>query len=167
MNPDTITAIIVGIIALIALCVSIWQLSVQRKHNKLSVKPCLIFDRIVQEREPNVLIAITNHGGGTAFFQEFDVTYQNEKFDLEDSLDWPKLIGQWGIPKAEITGHRPDPKSALAPNCTREILKITIKEKPNVDVEKLRTYIHRIDIQLKYKSLYDDDYEVSLNSDLS
>jgi hypothetical protein len=55
-----------ALIALSALGLAIWQGMVQRLHNRLSVKPHLVFHRNVQNDSPQIAILLTNSGIGPA-----------------------------------------------------------------------------------------------------
>lgn len=74
------------IIALSALCVSIWQVNSQRKHDRFSVMPYLEWET-AKDEQGYVQLKIRNKGYGPAIFQK-------GYLQLEDTVfkDWGKAL---------------------------------------------------------------------------
>lgn len=76
------------IIALCALLFTAWQVPVQRKHNKLSMKPYLFCHTHTNEYD-NALVwkaEVINNGIGPAFITKFKIYYKGEPMSINDAL---------------------------------------------------------------------------------
>lgn len=74
-----ITSIAGVVVALCALGLTLWQLSVAQRHNRLSVRPHLTTWRTIQLDPFSVIVTITNNGLGPALIEEFKFTSPNGK----------------------------------------------------------------------------------------
>ncbi|WP_286354445.1 hypothetical protein [Geothrix oryzae] len=84
MSPEASIALGSASVALCALVVSLWQVAVQRSHNKLSVRPYLHADRFSLEGHP-FKWQVVNAGAGPAVIRKFLV-----KID-KDELLFPSI----------------------------------------------------------------------------
>lgn len=90
ISTDTIIAFCASIIALCALSVSIWQCIETRKHNKLSVRPCLSMRVIVSKQAPYIGIQIENNGIGPAIIKKCIVFVDKTPFLIDSYESWVK-----------------------------------------------------------------------------
>ena len=90
MSTDTFIALCVAIIALCALSVSIWQCFETRKHNKLSVRPCLSLRVMISRQAPYMGIQIENNGIGPAVIKKCTVYVDKMPFTVDSYEDWVK-----------------------------------------------------------------------------
>lgn len=84
-------------VAALALFVSIWQANETRKHNRLSIKPIITFDRSFNssitinkqtgKRDTTHTFSLTmkNTGIGPAIIKSFDVYHKNKKIESQQS----------------------------------------------------------------------------------
>lgn len=79
------------IIAGCALVFTGWQVMIQRKHNRLSVKPYLFgFDEWSDGRDINEVrlkMGVTNYGLGTAFITKFQFLHNNNPISIEYAIE--------------------------------------------------------------------------------
>ncbi len=74
------------IIALSALFVSIWQIEVTHKHNRLSVQPYL--DYHLEQTDSTLTVEFSNQGFGPAIVKQITYSYQGKTYNsLEDFLN--------------------------------------------------------------------------------
>ena len=74
------------IIALSALFVSIWQIKVTHKHNRLSVQPYL--DYHLEQSDSTLTVEFSNQGFGPAIVKQITYSYQGKTYNsLEDFLN--------------------------------------------------------------------------------
>ena len=159
MEAETIIAIF---IALLALGVTLWQLSVQRKHNRMSVKPYLVFNRIVSGESHQMTIELTNAGLGPAFIKDMAVYIDDEPFNMSSTAPWPKILIRAGLNTTTVAGMTLD-KYAIIAGKTVDI----VSAETSNSHEDMVKCIHRIDIKIRYESCYGDPFEVRNNEDLS
>lgn len=159
LEAETIIAIF---IALLALGVTLWQLSVQRKHNRMSVKPYLVFNRILLLESPQMTIELKNTGLGPAFIKDMTVYVDGVPFNKSIILPWKDILKQAGIITTnvmEMTLY----KYAISAGNTEVIVQAETFKSQKVEMK----CIHRIDVKIQYESFYSESFEVRLNEDLS
>lgn len=71
-------------LALLALGISLWQLFVNRQHNKKSVTPHLNIDDFLspETNNGNIGLYLTNTGLGPAVIKEFNMYVEKEKYEI-------------------------------------------------------------------------------------
>ncbi len=162
MNVSIIIAIISILISLLALGITFWQLSVQRKHNKMSVKPYLVINRILSDVSNKMTIELTNAGLGPAFIKDITVYLNNEPFNISSIDSWKEILIRSGINTTTVKGMMLN-KYAISARDTVNIVQAGTSN----SLKEIMECIHRIDIKIRYESFYHDSIEVRLNDDLS
>ena len=85
-------AIFAGVIALLALCTTIWQLVLTRRHNHLSARPILDID--IHGRDSGLIgIHLKNCGPGPALLHSLSATYRKVQYNLFKQTDFRSFIG--------------------------------------------------------------------------
>jgi len=163
MNAETITAICSIVIAVLAFVVAAYQVIVGRKHNRLSVRPSLVFYRNIVKLQPRVQIVLRNAGIGPAFTKNFRVTLDGSPVRVTTPLEWWRVATKLGIPVDESIGIVIDRQGAISPNEELTLLAISTPEKPEVALKA----VERLDIHVDYESAYGEKGYVRLNSDLT
>ena len=153
---------IIALIAILALIVTLQQLSVQRKHNRLSVKPYLIFHRITKYDSPQLIIELNNSGLGPAIIKE--VRYFIDEIEYvtnKNIFKWIDILEKVNINAVKVFENNLC-QDSLSAGETKNIVSADIFEGQIVNVEDL----YRINIQIRYESIYNESYVISLNEDL-
>jgi len=88
---DRVTAIATVIIAVTALVVSIWQGIETRKHNRLSVRPHLVFFTDFSSQDSELGIFIKNNGVGLAYIKNVEISV-NGKVMPNSSCNWKNIL---------------------------------------------------------------------------
>jgi len=160
MDAQTVTAICSVIIALVALFISIWHAHTTRQHNRLSVRPCLNFHKVVTREPPKAAIFLTNNGVGPAFIKEFRVYIDGKLQDDFKAPDWPEVASMIGLVSRYAEGIIFGERTAIAATKTQLVFEVSITEED--EPSQILNAINRIDIFIKYESAYEKQYEVKL-----
>lgn len=166
-NSDTIAATS-AIVALLAFAATIWQGWMTRKHNRLSVRPLLVW-HIQKNSTSNgieITFCVTNKGIGPAIVDDRWFTIEGRKFepqglqaDLVVELTanilkdvHPYFLQQHGVPGVE---------SSILPQEEVIIAKITF---PGLTTQNQAPVIEAIDraaFNIKYECLYERKFLLS------
>jgi hypothetical protein len=151
MDAETITAIGAAVIVLAALIVSVVEGTQNRKHNRLSVRPCLRIDYSTYTGSP-VEVSASNNGTGPAVIRGFSVRVdgtQVQSDDLPLAAAAAKRLGIEG-PHDSYTPETGDSIAAGEP--AKDWL--VIRNSPE-EIEKgreLRRQLRRIEFSIEYAS---------------
>jgi len=141
------------IIAISALVVSIWQVQMAQRHNKLSVKPYLRFqlsDSDFGDEDFNHQLRLINSGMGPAIINSID--YEVEGRTTRDFVEALVLSGVTGtIGKHFITTY--DPGDVIEEKTQSVLFGIN-------DISKKSKTIR---IKVVYESLYGDSFESEID----
>lgn len=167
LSAESVTAIAAVLTAVIALAVGVWQTAETRRHNRLSVRPLLDFKTRVAMTHPDSATAVfevTNRGLGLADLEDVQIRVQTLSGGEETYSAWtPALpaIQAYGA----FVGTRSDlsPGTLVEPGTTITVL--DLRSFGQIPADSLLQIIDRIDVTLKYKSLYDEIYEASLKGE--
>ncbi|NRQ34709.1 hypothetical protein HII36_23160 [Nonomuraea sp. NN258] len=159
MSADTVTAICATVIAVISLAVSIYQVRSSQRHNRYALRPLLqIWVAFVPGREAG--LKIWNVGLGPAVVTSTEVWLDGQ------------YIGPWtkGTSRLVRTGFTPRPRAHTLVEGTS----IPIGDKafligldnytPAEHVAYRELIEDRLDIRIRYKSLYGEAFVVSTRS---
>jgi len=160
MSAEGITAICSMLIAGTALIISLWQGAVSRTHNRLSVRPSLMFDIVVVKAQPPAQIVLRNASIGPAFLKDFRVTLDNKSTPCKTPADWDRILTDLGIETPRVESTYLDPSGTIAPNEKILILRFHTQEDPVITLEKLQ----RLNIEVVYKSAYKEQFTATLKS---
>lgn len=143
-------------IAILAVVVSLWQVSVTRKQARLSVRPFLDFSWNVHK--PNELILLNGGLGPAIVTQMYVAVGENPLEPATDEL-WDDIKEELGFGQFDSSSFVGN--AIISPNSQISVIKnlhseyITLVERGNEDIcqEKLR-------IKVAYKSAYGESFEV-------
>lgn len=152
------------LIALIALGLTIWQARTTQKHNRLSLKPHLMFDVRYDNESPQIHIILKNSGVGPAYVTDYSVTldgnpYTGSMLELRKRLDLPDEPDTYG------GGFIPAVGDAIQQNESIDCFILKTKggdRDPNFDNEKAHEQVSRLDFVVKYQSAYEEEDEKRL-----
>ena len=152
------------IIALCALLFTAWQFHISRKHNKISISPhisCFI-NRSEVHNKGLVLITLTNNGLGPAFITEFAMTIDGIKEDIssveQSGAIFNKLLGDERTFRHNLLKF--DTEDSIQVNQSVNLIKLELELAPKDSIDKIVQALKRLDVILKYRSLYGDKFEL-------
>jgi hypothetical protein len=159
----TICALVVSVIALI---LGIWEGVEARRHNRLSVRPIIQFERIWLPHEPwpQVGIYIANHGTGVALLENVTVYVDGEPVPSGDSGGFAEaarmliLADHPDFPIKFVTSMR----EAIPPEDVILLFGIDDEDYTEERIAVLRDALSRISMHVEYQSIYNDSYEIDM-----
>ena len=154
MDAKDVTAICSGIIALLALGVSVWTGIQNRRHNRLSVRPRLRIDRLTYLKS-DVEVTVVNTGTGPAIIRNFSVTIDGIPIVSNDRPVAAAAARQLEIP-GQFGSYTPDPSvgDSLRPGESLKLL--TLLNFPD-EIEK-RNDVHKKLLKIKFYIVYESIY---------
>ncbi|MDC5851399.1 hypothetical protein OPW32_19625 [Vibrio europaeus] len=159
MTTERILSFSSVVIAICAVCVSLWQGMVTREHNRLSLKPYLVSAPELPGVGGQNGIFLSNHGGGPAFINNIEITANGKTFDLTKN-SWSDLYQHLGI-KSLCHYESYIPKgSALKSGQKVKLLAPTNNPiDPNCPVQFIELLTApELDLFVEYQSVYEDTY---------
>lgn len=146
-----------------ALALGIWGGVEARRHNRLSVRPIIQFERIWLPHEPwpQVGIYIANHGTGVAFVESVTVQVDGEPVPSGDSGGFAEaarmliLADHPDFPIKFVTSMR----EAVPPEDVILLFGIDDEDYTEERTAILRDALSRISMHVEYQSIYGDSYE--------
>jgi hypothetical protein len=154
------------LIALSALILAIWQGYVARLHNKLTVQPHLILETLIQWDEPQLSIFLENVGIGPAIIENYYVYIDGVSQDTSKKSLLQEVAQKLNIPNRKYGGgklYMPD--EAVTSGSKELIFKVVTKEGRDEAFTNIiaQEEIERLQIIIKYKSLYGKTFKVKLH----
>jgi hypothetical protein len=153
-------------VSVVVLILSIWEGVEARRHNRLSVRPIIQFERIWLPHEPwpQVGIYIANHGTGVAFLESLTVYIDGEPRPSGDSGGFAEaarmliLADHPDFPIKFVTSMR----EAIPPEDVILLFGIDDEDYTEERAIILRDALSRISVHAKYQSIYNDPYEIDM-----
>jgi len=152
-----------GIIAIIALLLSIYQILISKKHNRISVNPKVstFSDSKVIDKLFIMKVDIMNNGLGPAIIESFDVFYDDH---LISSNDHEKLANFLREKFPQAISHTVSSLGVNYPMKAGEERKLVEIAVPNFkalfDLHKSYTAeLNRFNLVVKYKSVYGEKFK--------
>jgi len=155
------------LIALSALFLAIWQGVVSRNHNSLSVRPYLIFHVNNQCEEPQLSVELENVGVGPAVINHYSVLLDGVDQDLSKNSAFVEIAKQLNIPDKTYGGGKVYSQGEAIPaGGNAVIFKVITKhgKDEGFDGENADNELGRIQIVIKYESLYGASFTVKLHA---
>ncbi len=146
-----------GIVALVALFVAVWEVVSSRKHNRLSVKPELVFSADSHEDDAKFAFSILNTGLGPARIVSFQ--YLFDRTPLRDTHPNTLRAHVEALFKTEshrLHAGRLNPGHMMAPNDKQEIIGVEFRDLAREQVKRVLKEMERYDCVVVYESLYGD-----------
>ena len=162
MNWQMITGITGVIVASCAIIISIWQGMVNRKHNRMSVRPHLTTWRQIDPSNGYYQVDLINNGIGPALIEKFCVKVDGKVLpgaELEVIETAMKILfpnNAYTLGKAYVgKGYAMAPKE----RCT--IVSVQFLEKPGPSIETVEhALLRRADLEITYTSFYGERFEL-------
>ncbi len=140
------------VVACSAIGLTVWQATIQRVHNRISVKPHLMKSTT---RNKSVGVAslhvfITNNGLGPAFIDSFSVLYRGSPVSLEDGLS--KALGDLN---KNMSSTSLACGSAIAAGESVQVVGVKFNAPSEQQVEQVKTKLNDLDMVIEYSSAYE------------
>ena len=132
------------IIALSALFVSVWQVKISHKHNKLSVKPFL--DYHIEQIDSTLTVSISNQGFGPAIISKVSFNYKGITYNSLEEL----LVGSGEI-RNRIGSYQYGENSVIASGEYKLLVKLINREIRGVNVKVIYKTIYEEQGEFKFK----------------
>lgn len=140
-----------------ALCVSLWQLSMARQHNILSVRPFLMVTPHFAGSGGKNGLYLTNEGIGLGIITSMSVTVSGNTYAGLGTSQWPTILRSMNLDPLCFSMGWPTKLAALSPG--KEIQILGPSKKPPAGCElALISFLMRKDVSiaLHYTSLYEE-----------
>ncbi|OEK04190.1 hypothetical protein [Roseivirga misakiensis] len=147
-RSEKVTQFAIVVIAVCAVVVSVWQVSIAQRHNRLSVRPYLNFFS-GWATEDTWALKLQNEGIGPAIIKSVSLTYKGETYTHWDAV----------LDAAEIRDKRVNSINLGidAPfKADKEIIYLQLKGDPKNRV------LYGIEVLIKYTSIYDEPFEIGM-----
>lgn len=152
MDNNIIVSICAIIIALASLGVAIWQGSVTRKHNILSVKP--IPDILTSNFENKIAITLENNGAGPLIIKKFRAYVGNES--KTNIIDWMPNIPNGYYWSNWLQNFE---NCAIKPYDSKILLefKLELEDKNQTEIrDNIRKSLSKVSIEFEYTDIYEN-----------
>ncbi|WP_028876951.1 hypothetical protein [Teredinibacter turnerae] len=140
------------VVACCAIGLTVWQATIQRIHNRISVKPHLM-QATTKDKTGDVAslhVCIINNGLGPAFIDSFSVLYQGTPTSLEDGLS--EALG-------DLTKNMSSTSlacgSAIAAGESVQLVRVKFNAPTDHQVEQVKAKLNDLDMVIKYSSAYE------------
>lgn len=153
MDNDTIIATCAVVIALASLVVTIWEGVQGRKHNRLSLLPCLRIDRLILSPYSQPTICLTSTGVGPAVIRHFSVTVDGKEVEGEDPRPVINAAKKLGITQICVA-YTPDVGDIFAPGESKNLLELFDFPNDFAARSKLRLLLKRLEFRIEFASVY-------------
>ncbi|MBC3242239.1 hypothetical protein HU723_23950 [Pseudomonas lurida] len=149
VNADKIIAISAVLVSLISLGLAMRTLSMQKTHNKLSIRPIAHFAK--GDYEDCVFVKLKNYGLGPLIITGFDVSKEKSKFKrLIDSFGGVAAAIAWDNFTDDIEGR------VLAPQNELTLIQVSFKTGQDDIRRAIRKSLAKTLLTVQYKCIYGD-----------
>ncbi len=165
-STERVFMIATSFVAGLAVAVSLWQGYETRRHNRLSVKPILTFDRsygsktntkkdslyayLNSDYVHNFRLTLKNYGTGPAIIQEFQIYKNDEKVDMTAHFPWEQAF---------------NPDSVNITQSTWLSRGDVLREGYSTNIIQTRglTNLHEnVRLIIRYESIYEEEYTAEI-----
>ena len=157
MDYNIVISLSVAVIALAALGVSMWQGYIAREHNKLSVKPHLVINRTVFD-EMLIKYTLRNNGLGPAIIESYEIFVDGKKCEGECEEKIKSILKNLNIKRIQHRSFTPSNNQAISINEKLILLEFEKQGLSESNKERLKSSKNSIEFQIKYKSIYGDNF---------
>jgi hypothetical protein len=161
-NTDTITAIASTTIAIIALCVSLWDHHETRKYNRFAVTPRLTGHKNIEMWK--IEISISNEGLGPAIVKKFvihDGSQTKTNLDDESFLKFITAIAnKYSLP-GRLSVENLEAEDVIKPGAKHPI--VTIDNLNHAEGKAMENALTNIWFEIEYESFYREKFQLKVD----
>lgn len=169
-NADTVIAASAALIALLALLATAWQSALTRTHNRLSVRPVLVWEknRTVTDLGTEVSYVVRNCGVGPAIVKDRFFTLAGQRFVHEG--DGAQVVEALAT---AVLAHRfnyrlrqhglPASDSAIPPGGEHTVAAILFPAACSSTTDDILEATSDVSFTLRYESLYGEPYVLAID----
>lgn len=158
MDAEMVIAGCAVIIALASLVVSIREGAQSRKHNRLSLLPCMRIDRLLLSPGIPPSICLLSTGVGPAIIRSFSVTVDGVKVVDHDGRPAVKALEQIGITHRKRT-YTPAVGDTFAPGESKNLIEF-IEFSDDSERPALRMALKRLEFHIVFASVYGEVFSM-------
>ncbi len=159
-NLQVITAIATVVIALAALVLSLWQFRASRIHNKLSVRPLLVFDASYDPTVRGFGLRVSNKGVGPAVMLDFRVLADGKDETASAPHPWADALRKVDLNYTFVQHFSLGLDTAISPQETVPLITADQDQISGDIVHHMKNRLPRIGIVISYKSVYGEHFTV-------
>ena len=149
---ELIVSIASLVVALCALGFTAWQTSVQREHNRVSVRPHL-FSFKARDWHNNLAklqVLLTNNGLGPAFINNFEIYYKGQRYEADAAIS--SALGELSKNSSRtILGN----DYAMSANETKVLLAVSFPANSEEKIDEVEAKLNELDLLIEYSSAYE------------
>lgn len=147
------------IIAVCALYLTLKQLGISRKHNKMSVRPHLITSTESDEKEGVFKLILKNNGIGPAQFKKVSLFLDDELFVLNGERKIKDMLSKMFDKHHHYSSSQTDlgDNYVMSPNEEIMLLEFKLIE-PVSERKNVVDILNRADMSIEYESFYGDSF---------
>ncbi len=149
------SALAAGLVGAAALSVAVWEGVETRRHNRLSVMPCLNFEELGSTAKNGKTIrgvTVRNKCLGPALIDVFELRVGDTSF-VEQNRIWRKALKHAGLKADALSVQMVSMSGAFEAGESTDLGRI----------EGAFTMDQAIDIRITYRSIYDETFEESIS----
>lgn len=163
-----VTAISSVVIALCALSLSIWQGMATRKHNRLSFRPHLTTWANSNAEKGFYSVELINNGIGPAVIEDFSIKVDGKQVSGEGAELVEKAL-KIALPNLQYHSQQSYLAKgySMAPKERCTVLAVQFMGKPLPSREVIEHALNKGELEICYKSFYDETFRFSTHEDES
>lgn len=164
-NSDWI-AIFSAVVATAALCATYWQARQTRQHNKLSVKPHLVWhtDRIVNSDSVEIKAYVRNNGIGPALITDWTLTLDGVPYKKPPATLIPTLVEELigSVVRARVKHNgTPGINTSMPANAEIVFAHLVFPTLHKETEASISAAFERVDLIIHYESFYGDKFTMN------
>ena len=151
-----VTAIATAVVALLALCLAIYEGMQSRKHHRISLKPKLVLDTSKGNNPTNVEVKLVNSGLGPATIKSMKIFLSGQELDgnLEENLKKSIERHIAGLSTQQKSTSVMNPGYVLRASQESQIARVVLAPNEKCSPEELVEKLNVIDVVVEYESFY-------------
>jgi hypothetical protein len=146
-------------ISVVACSISIWQASLSKKHNLLSIRPMLHYDCGIVDND--LILIIKNTGMGPAIIKSWSVKFNGISLGNNAHEISVKLFEELEVEHLGGDFYLPGKGQAMAAGTNYRILKIKGLALDKETQERLVNELTLLTINFSYESIYGETFNIS------
>jgi len=143
-------------VAIIALVVAIWQGIVNRRHNRLSIKPSLRIDRCIFATK-STFIELCNTGAGPAIIKSIRVFVDAEPLPGDTRNPQLEALSKLGLSDLQWQTYDINPGESFGAGERHEMILLVSPIKDSKTLERVKNGLLKISYEIKYASVYGEE----------